>query len=149
MKLRLATYVDLPRIVELGRLMHQESSYAQLDYDDHIVASTMADLIDKKQFVVVAEDTNGQVVGGMAGSVDPTWFGNDSIATDLALFIAPEHRGGMLVVKLVKAFAQWARLAGAKQIRPGVTTGSEQAVALYERLGFQRCGATFVMEGEN
>lgn len=147
MKLRLATYADLPAIVRLGRLMHQESTYAALDYDDDTVASTVADLIDKKQFVVVAEDTNGQVVGGMVGSVDPCWFGRDAIASDLALFIDPQHRGGMLVVRLVKAFVQWSRLAGAKQIRPGVTTGSEQAVALYERMGFTRCGATFLMEG--
>ena len=103
--------------------------------------------MNKSQFVVVAEGTNGDVIGGMAGTVTQSWFGNDMVANDLALFIHPDHRGGMLAARLIKTFVKWARLAGAKQIRPGVISGCEVAAKLYERLGFRKCGATFVMEG--
>lgn len=147
MKLRMATVDDLPAIVVLGRVMHQESSFAPLDYSVDRVKETISDLMDKSQFVVVAEDTNGEVIGCMAGMCTQSWFGSDMVANDLAIFIHPDHRGGMLAVKLIKTFVHWAKLAGAKQIRPGVVTGSRTAEALYDRLGFTRCGATFCMEG--
>lgn len=147
MKLRMATPDDLPAIVVLGRVMHQESSFAPMDYDVDRVKETISDLMNKSQFVVVAEDTNGEVIGSMAGMCTQSWFGSDMVANDLALFIHPDHRGGMLAVKLIKTFVHWAKLAGAKQIRPGVVTGSRTAEALYDRLGFTRCGATFCMEG--
>lgn len=143
----MATVADLPAICVLGRAMHQESTFAPMDYDLERVKETLGGLMDKSQFVVVAEGTNGDVIGGMAGMVTQSWFGNDMVANDLALFIHPDHRGGMLAARLIKTFVKWARLAGAKQIRPGVMTGSEAAQALYEKLGFRRCGATFVMEG--
>lgn len=147
MNLRMATPDDLPAIVVLGRVMHDESSFAPMDYDVDRVKETISDLMNKSQFVVVAEDTNGEVIGGMAGMVTQSWFGNDMVANDLALFIHPDHRGSLLVVRLIKAFVHWAKLAGAKQIRPGVVSGSRTAEALYDRLGFTRCGATFCMEG--
>ena len=147
MKLRMATPDDLPAIVVLGRVMHEESSFAPMDYDVDRVKETISDLMNKSQFVVVAEDTNGEVIGGMAGMVTQSWFGNDMVANDLAVFIHPDHRGGLLAVKLIKTFVHWAKLAGAKQIRPGVVSGSRTAEALYDRLGFTRCGATFCMEG--
>lgn len=143
----MATVADLPAICVLGRAMHQESTFAPMDYDLERVKETLGELMNKSQFVVVAEGTNGEVIGGMAGMVTQSWFGNDMVANDLALFVHPDHRGGMLAARLIRVFVKWARLAGAKQIRPGVMTGSEAAQALYEKLGFRRCGATFVMEG--
>lgn len=147
MKLRMATVDDLPAIVGLGCIMHQESSFAPMDYDVDRVKETFSDLMNKSQFVVVSEDTNGEVISCMAGMCTQSWFGNDMVANDLAIFIHPDHRGGMLAAKLIKTFVQWAKLAGAKQIRPGVVSGSRTAEALYDRLGFTRCGATFCMEG--
>lgn len=147
MKLRMATVDDLPAIVMLGRGMHQESSFAPMNYDMDRVKGTISDLINKSQFVVVAEDKNGKVIGGMVGMVTQSWFGRDMVANDLALFVASDARGGMAAIKMMKAFVHWAKLAGAKQIRPGVTTGHARAEKLFERLGFARCGASFVMEG--
>ena len=146
-RIRLATADDLADIARLGRIMHEESTFAPMDYDVDRVKETLGEMIDKKQFVVVAEDDNGDIVGGMAGMVTQSWFGNDSIANDLALFIAPTRRGGLLAARLIDAFVLWARMAGAKQIRPGVITGSAVAEGLYARFGFSRCGSTFVMEG--
>lgn len=147
MKLRMATPDDLPALAVLGREMHETSSYAPMDYDPERLKETISDLMNKSQFVVVAEATNGEVIGGMLGVVTQSWFGRDMVANDLALFVAGDARGGMAAIKMMKAFVQWAKLAGAKQIRPGVTTGHVRAEKLFERLGFARCGASFVMEG--
>ena len=147
MRLRLATPEDLPALCVLGRLMRDETTFAGMDFDNDRFKEAVQELIDKNQLVQVAEDKNGEVVGAMLCQVKPTWFGNDLIATELGLFIHPDHRGGALAARFIKTFVKWARLAGAKQIRPGVITGCDVAVKLYERLGFRRCGATFLMEG--
>lgn len=147
MKLRMATPDDLRALAVLGREMHSTTSFAPMDYDPERVKETATDLMNKSQFVVVAEDTNGEVIGGMLGMVTQSWFGNDMVANDLALFVTGDARGGMAAIKMMKAFVQWAKLAGAKQIRPGVTTGHVRAEKLFEKLGFARCGASFVMEG--
>lgn len=146
MRLRLATHDDLPALCALGREMHAKSSYASMDFDVDVVKATLGGLIDKSQFVVLAEDKNGDVIGGMAGQVTPSWFGKDMVASDLALFVLEDRRGGLAACRLVQAFVQWARIAGAKQIRPGVTTGSDAAVTMYERMGFMRVGASFMLE---
>ena len=147
MKLRLATVNDLPDIVVLRRQLHEDTTFASMDFDMEIITETITDLMNKNQFVVVAEDINGTVIGGMAGSVTQSWFGKDLIANDLSLFVRQDHRGGFIAYRLIQHFVRWARLAGAKQIRPGVITGNENAEALYERLGFKRCGSTYFMEG--
>jgi N-acetylglutamate synthase-like GNAT family acetyltransferase len=146
MKLRMATLDDLPAIARLGRDMHEASSFCTLDYDEDVVKTTFGDLIDESQFVVLAENINGEVIGGMAGRVTPSWFGKDSIANDIAIFITPDERGGLRAVQFVKAFVLWARLAGAKQVRTGVTTGDARAEHLYAAMGFTRCGASFYLE---
>lgn len=147
MKLRMATPDDLPALAVLGREMHDTSSYAAMDYDQDRLKETIQDLMNKSQFVVVAEGTNGELIGGMLGVCTQSWFGRDMVANDLALFVTGGSRGGMAAIKMMKAFVHWAKLAGAKQIRPGVTTGDERAEKLFERLGFARCGASFVMKG--
>lgn len=147
MQLRLATSDDLADIARLGRMMHQESSFAPLDYDVERVKDSIGGLIDKSQFVVVVEDTTGEIVGCMAGMVEQSWFGGDMIANDLALFLDPKVRGGRLAFRLVAAWITWSKMAGAKQIRPGVVSGSKAAEEMYERMGFQKTGATFCMRG--
>ena len=99
MRLRMATVADLPAICVLGRAMHQESTFAPMDYDIDCVKETIADLMEKSQLVLVAEDTNGEVIGGILGKVTQTWFGKDMVANELGLFIHPDHRGGMLAMK--------------------------------------------------
>ncbi len=145
--MRLATPADIPAIIELGRTMHNESTFAGMNYDPARVKATLTELIDRSQYVVVAIDESSQVIGGLVGMCTQSWFGNDMVANDLALFVHPDWRKSIAAEQLVLMFVHWAKLAGAKQIRPGVTTGDDRAEKLYQRMGFTRCGASFVMEG--
>lgn len=148
MKLRRATHNDLDALGTLGRAMHGASTYASMDYETSRVQERIAELLDANQFVVVIVDGKHKIVGAMLGVVNQSWFGSDSVANDLALFVDPDARCGMAAVLMIKAFIQWAKWAGAKQIRPGVTTGDVRASVLFEKLGFTRCGACFVMQGD-
>lgn len=148
MTIRKAAADDLDRLVELGALMHAESRYAALRFNRDKVRALLAQLM-QTGFVVVAE-REGRIIGGFAGVVAPHWFSDDKIASDLALFIEPGERGGMAVVRLVRAFLDYAQRHGAVTIDIGVNTGvhTEQTGQLFERLGGKLAGLLFSFEGD-
>lgn len=139
--LRAATHDDLLRLVELGAAMHAESpTYSRLRFSASKLAATIERAIDTG-FAMVCE-VEGVVVGGMLGMVVPHWCSDDLVACDLALFMAPEHRGGMAAVRLLNAYRVWAERSGAVLKQIGATTGvnNEAAAQLFERLGWVRSG---------
>lgn len=145
MAIRDATEQDLDAIVELGLEMHAESSYRYLQFDQEKVRSFMAGMMGQQYVRVYEKD--GQLLGGMAGMVVQPWFSTDLYAVDVAVFVSQEHRGSMAAVRLIKDFVVWAKECGAKQIRPGVTTGDVGSAGsrLYEALGFEPVGTTFAL----
>lgn len=147
MAIRNATLEDLCEMSNIGMEMHKSSTFADMSYDHEKVKKTLQSLIEESQFVVVSENSSGEIDGAMAGLVEESWFGSDLVATDVALYVKESSRSGFQAFRLVNAFVTWAKIAGAKQIRPGVSTGSGVADAFYERIGFKKCGSNFYMNG--
>lgn len=141
MRLRLVEAGDIPAIVEMGADMVAMGGFAPEDYAPQKVAET----IPRFGFAVVAVDGE-QVAGFMFGEVVSPWYGAHRMATDCALYVRPEFRGTMAALMMVKAWMRWAVDSGAKQLRPGVSAGHPSAERLYERLGFKRVGAAFVLD---
>lgn len=147
MMIRAATLEDIPRMVELGRVMHGESPvFCRLRFDGAQLASTIASTIASPAGFAHVAEHGGQVVGGMLAMVAPHYFSPDLVACDLALFMAPEHRGGMAGVRLISAYVGWAESMGAAVTQLGVMTGVnvDKTEALLHRLGWHRAG--LVME---
>ena len=140
---------ELDLMVEAGRAMHAESSYSPMQYSAGRVRKFLRELIEADQFVRVYE-ADGKVVGGMVGVVMPAWFSDDLCAYDVALYVNRDRRGGRAAILLVRDFVCWAKARGAKQIRPGVTTGvsGSAGAKLYRAMGFEEVGACFVMNVE-
>lgn len=145
--IRPATHDDIPRLVELGAILHATSSYAGTALSPEKVATFLGQLIDGAG-VVFAAEVSGQVVGGFAGAVTEQWFNNDLIAYDYTLFVEPGKRQGMVAIKLILAFQEWAKAMGAKEVHMGITTGirKDSTAKLYRRLGFEYRGPLFFME---
>lgn len=135
--IRHATPSDIPTIVELGHVMHLESRFKALPYASDKVARIFAQLLESKSFVMVAEK-DGQIVGAMAAIVMELWFSTAKTAQDFGLFIHPNHRGGMLAVRLLKRYAEWAQAQGAHAVEMGINTGFkvEETGRLLGHLGF-------------
>lgn len=145
--IRPATHDDVPRLVELGTLLHQTSCYSEMGYSAEKVEKHLRALIDGLG-VVFAAEVDGKVVGGFAGAVAEQWFSNDLIAFDYSVFIEPGRRQGILASRLILTFKEWARIKGAKQIHMGITTAMnvEGTARLYRHLGFREAGPLFKME---
>lgn len=143
--IRVATESDIHRIVELGEMLHQESDeYRDIEYDRLKVAETMLALI-RAEGVIFLYESGGEVLGGIAGGMSEFWFSRERIAGDFSLFVHPDHRHGMIAVKLSLAFHNWARLMGARRVQMGITTGinTEGTARLYQSLGMKKVGILF------
>ena len=142
--IRPATHEDIPRIVEMGRHLHDLTNYKHVTYSPERVAKTVETMI-AAGFAVVAEK-DGEVVGAMMGDVYTPWYTTDPMGIDYTLYIEPEHRNGLLTMKMIKRFEAWCIAMGVKQIRPGIGTGDEGAARLYEALGYKRAGSWFLKD---
>ena len=145
--IRSATAADIPRIIELGTLLHATSSYSKMAFVPAKAAAFMQALMERDGVVFVAE-IDGVVVGGMAGGVVDQWFSDELIAYDFSIFVEPRRRNGLIAIKLMRAFEEWARIKGAKQIHMGIGTdiNVEGTSRLYEHMGFRHFGPLFMKE---
>ena len=145
--IRPAKHSDVPRLIELGTLLHPTTSYSTMNFCPVKSAAFLHELINGQGVVFVAE-VRGEVVGGMAGGVIDQWFSNDLIAYDYSLFVEPSKRNGVIAVRLIQTFKEWAKLKGAKQIYMGIGTGVsvEGTTRLYESQGLRNIGPLLMME---
>ena len=145
--IRPAKHSDVPRLIELGTLLHATTSYSTMSFCPDKSAAFLHELINGQGVVFVAE-VRGEVVGGMAGAVTDQWFSNDLIAYDYSLFVEPSKRNGVIALRLIQAFQEWAKLKGAKQIYMGIGTGVsiEGTTRLYESQGLRNIGPLLMME---
>lgn len=145
--IRPAKHSDVPRLIELGTLLHATTSYSTMSFCPDKSAAFLHELINGQGVVFVAE-VRGEVVGGMAGAVTEQWFSNDLIAYDYSIFVEPSKRNGVIAVRLIQTFKEWARIKGAKQIYMGIGTGVsvEGTTRLYESQGLRNIGPLLMME---
>ena len=145
--IRPATLSDVPRLVDLGELMHAESPrFSRLRFSPDKLTGTLSHLIESENgLLLVAESDQGEIIGGLAAIAVEHWCSSDMMATDLALFIAPRHRGSRAAAKLVQAYLSWAGRRGIGVVQLGISTGFhvEQTAKLYSLLGLHQCGLIF------
>jgi len=141
MLVRLAGEKDFAAICELAAAMRAESPrFSALDYSEEKVYNLVRYLVLKPGAggILVAEHS-GKIIGMLAFIVQEHFFGSDRFASDLAFYIAPEHRGGMAFVRLVRGFEEVAADMGVDEKLLGVSTGvhPERTVSAMTRLGYE------------
>lgn len=146
MNIRPATVDDLPAMILMGAEMHKESIYRDRNYSYEKLLTDGRYMLQHpdRYFLAVAEDEKG-TVGMYVGFITEFYFGYDTVAYDLLLFVNQGRRGTLAAARLIEAFTEWAFANGASEIRPGVSTGVmvDRTAGLYERLGFESIGYIF------
>ncbi|WP_110995387.1 GNAT family N-acetyltransferase [Pseudomonas sichuanensis] len=145
--IRPATHEDIPRLVELGAVMHSTTCYSHQVYSPEKVHAFLGDLISGAG-VIFAAEVGGQVVGAICGALTEQWFNGDLIAFEHCVFVEPSKRQGLIAMRMILAFQEWARIKGAKEVYMGVTTGpgSSRTARLYSRMGFKFNGPLMHLE---
>ncbi|MES2973270.1 MAG: GNAT family N-acetyltransferase [Pseudomonadota bacterium] len=145
MPIRSATLDDIPTMIAIGREMHEESVFSPYSFDIPTLTLLMSRLIKGDHGIALVEEVDGVVVGGFLGVVWPHFFGPDLQASDLALFIRPEYRGGSAGFRLIRAFITEAKARGAAQVVLANSTGiqPERVAGLFERVGLRQVGYVY------
>lgn len=131
----------LGEAIKLAKNMIAESAFSRRNFNPEKFAKVLE---SPDVYFAFYRNDKHEIIGGFMGAVTYSFFGDDVIASDFALYIEPEHRGGMGAVRLVRDFESWAIGLGAKEIYIGQSTGvePERTVQFYERLGYQKVGYT-------
>jgi GNAT superfamily N-acetyltransferase len=118
---------------DMANAMHQESvKFCDMSFD----ANKIVDIATHHYCGLYLIDDNP--VGFMLGAKHPTFFGHDIVASELALYLKPENRGGLGAVRLVQGFIKWCKEQGCVEINVGssVQVATETTKKLYTKLGF-------------
>jgi GNAT superfamily N-acetyltransferase len=146
--IRPATPDDMPALMALGEQMHAESpQWSRMRFNGERLAATLYSLLESERGFLWVAERDGRVIGGMAAMCAPHWACDAMVSSDLALFVAPEARGTLAPVRLVRRYVQWANGMGVAHPNVGITTGVhvERTAAVLEAAGMRRCG--LILEG--
>lgn len=136
--IRPATMDDVDAIVEMARKFYPASGYAEIGPMADVAPAGLAIVCMQTGVALVAE-RGGQLVGMVILAVTPFEFNVElEIAHELAFWIEPEHRGGMLAARLVRAAEDACRERGVRALRMAKLASSGDDVGrLYQALGFK------------
>ena len=99
---------------------------------------SLADIARLRSVREVAVSADGELVGMACVHIDHFLFNAAiKVGHELVFWIEPEHRGGMLAVRMLRAVDKAVADRGAQVNRMAIlSTSPDQAGALYERLGW-------------
>lgn len=149
-KIRPAAAADIPTLVSLAEQMHAESPYfSRFKFLGPKVAALLTKLLEPGAAggVLVAQK-DGMIVGMAAAFVYEHFFGDDKVASDLAVYVVREQRGSTTGIKLIRALENMCRDLGAKDITLGVSTEieAERTAELYQCIGYRQKGRMLTKE---
>lgn len=143
--IRRAVLGDGPTLMRLGLRMHDESRYSDLTFDALRAAKSIHHWTTDEAYRVAIAERHGRPVGAMVGAIGRWYFHDAKQASDLALFVEPEHRGSAAALMLVRDFLEWAVANACIEATIATSTGvrSEATGRFLARLGFDACGGVY------
>lgn len=139
--MRYATQDDFPWIAECIANLHKESpAYSKFPADWTTVPDTVRAFIEHDDILFVVNPPRSFMVV----ATDTPWYAPSvTHGYELLLYVDPEFRGGMEVVRLVRAMEESCKVNGVDRVHVGASVGlnDERTMKLYERLGYERMTA--------
>ena len=141
---REALIFDAIAVTDLCEEFHGASYQRSVPFDWDIMVEWVSDRIDDDGSLVLGAWSGSDLVGCVIGLTFVPPYTNRVVAGDYIWYVRPQYRGGMVGVRLLRMFEDWAVDAGAAQILTGATSGinRERGAALLERLGFVPTGTS-------
>ena len=152
MTIRFATPSDVPALVQLGKHMHAITRFRKLDYDEARVAQSLTAALTQgnaRYVGFVAEDSKGQVVGGLLAVLEQHIFSQQLTASIMHYDVLPEKRMGGYGVRLLKAFEQWSKNRRVAEINFGINSVDDaqemrRLGGFAQKMGYVKVGENYV-----
>jgi GNAT superfamily N-acetyltransferase len=123
---------------ELIESMISESEFNEIRADKEQIK--LMTLIPKG--VVYLAESNGKLIGFIAGMVQRYFFSLKERVTDMGFYVAPTHRGSSAAIRLIGELEDWSIKQGISDIYIGQTTAVdiEKTQRFYSHLGYKTVG---------
>lgn len=142
--IRVASLGDVSWLVEAGARAQQESPfYAEYTSNAAEQYKRIVRLLLRPELICIRVVEDGS--GFICGTLEPTVWFEETLATVNLLWVAPEKRGTWRAWRLVEAFELWARGKAARVVI-GVSSGINESLVerFYAKMGYTRQGSNFV-----
>lgn len=137
MTIRRATEQDFDGMADMSEHFLSATPYGTLlDASPDTLVSFMRSLAGLETAAMWVAESDGRLVGMVAGWVFQHPFSGQPIASELVWWVEPEARG-TVGIRLLDAFETWAKKRGATGIQM-IAPESSSIGALYERRGYRR-----------
>jgi GNAT superfamily N-acetyltransferase len=140
---------DIQTLVEMGAKAHKESAYNVMSYSPERCIDLGKQILTHPDFMLCSVvEKNEQIIAFLMAECCPAYFSDEKTASDLLVYVLPEHRGSRAFLLLCLDYVAWAKRQGAKIIFLSNTTGyePEKVGKLYQQLGFEQIGGIYRME---
>lgn len=142
--IRPATRADIPRIVEMAQRFYDASEYPAVFGPMAKESAAGLAILTMDTGIMLVADEGGDVVGMVSLFVEPFLFNPErTIASELVWWIEPEHRGGLLAARMLRAVNAACDAIGAVPRMATLAGSPPQARALLERTGYAHTESYF------
>lgn len=108
---------DIPAVVEMAKSFFKESPYASVvALDAFKLEEVVRGLFNNPSCMVLLGLSSGTPVGMLLAQVSETIFSRHKIASEIAWWVHPDHRGNGISTKLLDGYEYWAEQMGANFI---------------------------------
>lgn len=136
---------DIPEVLALGKLMHEEGAFRDLTFNQRKVLSVLNLCVLQDDRLCLLVEIEGEIVGLFIAVIAEDWFSADRVAKEIAIYLAPSHRRGGLASSLIKEYLAWAKEQGVETASIGSSSDIDNAGIrrLFENEGFHGVGFNF------
>ncbi|MBI5121423.1 MAG: GNAT family N-acetyltransferase [Rhodospirillales bacterium] len=140
---------DTEAMIELGRLLHAESRFRHLPYDEARLRELGKLGLAKGNPGLLMAERGSKIVGMAVVMLGEHYFSKALAATVQLIYVTPEARGGAAAVNLLRAIRRWSAQNKAVDLHINVTTGIDatRTDRFLRHMGFKQTGGNYVLEG--
>ncbi len=138
-----ATFADIPKFLEIAKIMHAEGSYKNIPFEDEVYVVFLKNIMAKDSYALWLYEIQGETVGALIGAIGPFMFNPLLQAADMGLYVKKSKRGSLAASRLVAAYETWAAEKGVIRICLGSSNGYDKAGAFFERMGYTFAGVSY------
>jgi GNAT superfamily N-acetyltransferase len=145
--IRSARLVDWPHVLKLAQAMHAESRFSGFELKEQKLRTVFEDQLNNPKIAccLLAEASNGQIIGMLVGFIVELYFSDKWVAQDRVFFVMPAFRGSSAAVRLLTVFRKWAECRHVQElnINMSVAVDMKRFERFMVHMGFTNCGSNF------
>ena len=133
--IRLATPKDMFELLMLVKEFTNDATELHRWNKDK-TEQLLSNLMSNPEGVIFVSELDDEVVGFLAGVIQPSIISHMKIAIELAWFVNKNARGSARAIQLVSAFEGWAKDNGAEWVTMSDIPSISDLTPLYSKLGY-------------